>query len=256
MANSYNQHFKRRREISKGKNLVVRRKKGYVQHIDFKMVSLALVGFALSAVAYLNIDKVSRLLSGVEIRPSASARAESAKSVGAPEKESSEGSKKAEKTEKEAKGNNESASGESADQSPKAESKQNSNKEDQSYYTDLKERKEALDRRQEELDRREKELEELNRRLTSKIANLDKKRREIASLLENRIEVDGQKLGQLVEIYSSMKFENAAKIIETLDTDLAVALLGKMKKKSAASILNVMDPKKARLLSERYTGYK
>ena len=38
--------------------------------------------------------------------------------------------------------------------------------------------------------------------------------------------------------------------------DLAVEILTKMKNKNAAEILNMMDPEKAKHLSERFAGFK
>jgi flagellar motility protein MotE (MotC chaperone) len=53
-----------------------------------------------------------------------------------------------------------------------------------------------------------------------------------------------------------MKPPQAAKIFETIDEDLAVQILGRMKKKSAADILNLMKPEKAQMFTENFAGYK
>lgn len=124
------------------------------------------------------------------------------------------------------------------------------------FFSRLGERKRELDLREAELKKMEVELEEQKGQMEKKFQQLEQMRREIASLLENRVTVDKEKIEKLVEFYSNMKPENAAKIFETLDIDLAVAILGKMKKKDAANILNLVQPAKGRLLSEKYTGYR
>jgi flagellar motility protein MotE (MotC chaperone) len=53
-----------------------------------------------------------------------------------------------------------------------------------------------------------------------------------------------------------MRPNTAAKVVESLDEDLAVEILGRMKKKNAAEILNLLKPEKAQVLSEKYAGYK
>ena len=53
-----------------------------------------------------------------------------------------------------------------------------------------------------------------------------------------------------------MKPGQAANIISTINEDLAIQVLSKMKKKNAAQILNMIEPAKARVLSEKFAGYK
>jgi len=53
-----------------------------------------------------------------------------------------------------------------------------------------------------------------------------------------------------------MKPAQAAKVFETMDEDLAVEILGKMKKKNAAEVMNLIKPEKAQVFSEKYAGYK
>ena len=53
-----------------------------------------------------------------------------------------------------------------------------------------------------------------------------------------------------------MKPQQAAKVFETMDEDLAVEIIGRMKRKPAAEILNLLKAEKAQVISEKYTGYK
>ncbi len=59
-----------------------------------------------------------------------------------------------------------------------------------------------------------------------------------------------------MELYSNMKPKQAADVIGSINEDLAVEVLAKMKKKNAAEIMNLLTPEKARILSEKYTGYR
>jgi flagellar motility protein MotE (MotC chaperone) len=128
--------------------------------------------------------------------------------------------------------------------------------EELSHFNKLNERKGELDRRDAELTALEEELHKQRLEVESRIAHLEKIREEVGAVLEERVEVDQQKVSTLVEFYSNMKPKQAAEIFTNLNEDLAVEILGKMKKKNAADILNLLEPAKARSLSEKYTGYK
>lgn len=129
-------------------------------------------------------------------------------------------------------------------------------KEEASYLNKLRERKAALDLRETELNQLEEELQRQKQEVEQRIVELTKIREEIATKLEDRVEADQGKVKKLVELYSSMKPKQAAKIVEGINRELAVEVLAGMKKKSAADIMNVMDEKVAKELSERLTGYK
>jgi flagellar motility protein MotE (MotC chaperone) len=120
----------------------------------------------------------------------------------------------------------------------------------------LVERKKELDAREEELARMESELVQQKDALQKKLAELEQMRSSISTMLEDRVKADDQKIETLVQFYSNMKPPQAAKIFESVDEDLAVQILGRMKKKSAADILNLMKPEKAQMFTEKFAGYK
>lgn len=128
--------------------------------------------------------------------------------------------------------------------------------EELSFFKKLNERKKELDLREAELNKLEEELQKQKTELDEKIKTLDGMRSEIAKTLKSRFAADQEKVDKLVNFYSTMKAPQAAKIIETLNEDLAVEILDKMKKKNVAEIMNTMDAKKARRLSELLTGYQ
>jgi flagellar motility protein MotE (MotC chaperone) len=57
-------------------------------------------------------------------------------------------------------------------------------------------------------------------------------------------------------MYSNMKPQQAAKVFETMDEELAVEIIGRMKKKNAAEIMNLIKAEKAQIFSEKFAGYR
>jgi flagellar motility protein MotE (MotC chaperone) len=127
---------------------------------------------------------------------------------------------------------------------------------DLSHFEKLKQRKEELDMREKELSELEEELQKQKVELDKRIVQLEEMRNQIAQVLKDRVEVDQEKVTKLVDLYSNMKPKQAADVIGSINEDLAVEVLAKMKKKSAAEIMNLLPQEKARVLSEKYTGYR
>lgn len=121
---------------------------------------------------------------------------------------------------------------------------------------------EQLLAKEQELVERENKIKELEAKLQLEKSVLDEKikaleavRREVASRLESRVAEDQENIEKLVGVYSNMKPQSAAQVLSNLDEQLAISILRKMKKQDAGSILNFMDPKKTKVLSEKYSGY-
>jgi len=123
-------------------------------------------------------------------------------------------------------------------------------------FTKLEERKKQLDAREAALNKLDEELQKQKEDLEKRLAALEDVRAKIATKLEGKVKSDGDKVNLLVSVYSNMKPAQAATIIQGLNEDLAVEVLAKMKNKNAAEILNMMDPEKAKHLSERFAGFK
>jgi|GEM_PF-1179266 len=128
--------------------------------------------------------------------------------------------------------------------------------EELSFFNKLNDRKKELDLREADLNKLEEELQKQKAELDAKIKQLDSMRADISKTLKTRVEVDQEKVDKLVQFYSTMQPQQAAKVIESLNEDLAVEVMDKMKKKSAAEIMNALKPEKARRLSELLTGYQ
>ena len=63
-----------------------------------------------------------------------------------------------------------------------------------------------------------------------------------------------QNIDSLIKVYSSMKPEEAASILEALDEDLAIKIISGMKSQTAGQVLSQLNVKIAKTISERLAG--
>ena len=92
--------------------------------------------------------------------------------------------------------------------------------------------------------------------LKKKKAELEATRKNISAVLEEKVQADDKKVENLVQVYSTMKPPQAAKALEEMDETLAIEIIGRMKKKNAAEIMNLIKPEKVKVFTEKYAGYK
>jgi flagellar motility protein MotE (MotC chaperone) len=138
-----------------------------------------------------------------------------------------------------------------------AEAKPESKSVDESdFLFKLAERKKELDQREEDLNKKSAEIEKQKKDIESKLVQLEDYRTKISTLLKERITVDSSKVDTLVQVYSNMKPIQAAQVFEKMDEDLVIEILSRMKKKSAADILNLIKTEKAQVFAEKYAGYR
>lgn len=202
-------------------------------------LSLGLTGFYLSAP-----EKIENFIDRIEVRAVGSARASEPKTK--PAGNAGDHAAPGEK----------STGPEGAPSPAKSGAHEPAVSEDVSHFEKLKRRKEELDEREKELGELEEELQRQKVELDRRIQQLEETRNQIAQVLKDRVEVDQEKVTKLVDLYSNMKPKQAAEVIGSIHEDLAVEVLAKMKKKNAAEIMNLLPAEKARVLSEKYTGYR
>jgi len=111
----------------------------------------------------------------------------------------------------------------------------------------------ALLKRQDELDQREQALNQLQANLNDRVAKLKEMESNIKKMLQEAKGVKDQKLKHLIDVYSNMNAKQAAKVLETLDNNIAVRILAGMRGRQAGDILNNMEAKKAASLTEMLT---
>lgn len=120
----------------------------------------------------------------------------------------------------------------------------------------LAERKKELDQREDDLNKKTTEIAKQQKEIEDKLTQLENYRNQISALLKERIASDSGKVDTLVQVYSNMKPIQAAQVFEKMDEDLVIEILSRMKKKSAADILNLIKTEKAQVFAEKYAGYR
>ena len=215
--------------------------------IPWKLVATSFLGILGTAYGIENHEQVEKILKRVEISYLGSASASEDKPKSTPAAKA-DGEKISAGT---IPGGTDVAKAETP-----AEVKPSSADEQIDHLTRLTERKKELDDREEELNHMDQELQAQKAELDKRMKELEDVRRGISSVLKDKVEVDSKKVDTLVLMYSDMKAPQAAKVFETMDEDLAVEILGRMKKKNAADIMNLLKPEKAQVLSEKFAGYK
>ncbi len=108
----------------------------------------------------------------------------------------------------------------------------------------------SLEREQQALAVREKLVDISEKRLQNKIDHLEKVQSNIKQLLENLSDKEESELKALTEIYEKMKPSAAAVVIDQMDNRIVFDLFKRMKKNNTAKIMEKMNPKKARIISE------
>lgn len=252
MKNGYDQFFKQARKAAQTQPSPVNRKiltelnknssrkKNHKKETPWGFIVFSFCGLLLTLGGATYVDDVESLFKKVEIGLLGSANAQEATAPSAqPKSEKSGETKDSAETKAQTESGPKEWTGEQID-----------------HLSKLNERSKELEFKEEELKRMEAELLKQKEELAKRLQDLESTRSNISEVLRERVKADEQKVDTLVQLYTNMKPQNAAKVFETIDEDLAVQILGKMKKKSAADIMNLLKPEKAQILTEKYAGFK
>ncbi len=117
--------------------------------------------------------------------------------------------------------------------------------------TSLAKRRAELDARAQALDMRANLIAAAEQRVDAKIADLKALQSQIQVLLGQRDAAQEKQIAALVKVYSSMKPRDAARIFNTLDQPVLLAVAGAMKPDALALIMAQMEPKQAQDLTVR-----
>ena len=101
----------------------------------------------------------------------------------------------------------------------------------------LKEEKAKLAKREKDLERREKELQTLDKQVSKKLVTLE--------------QAESARVTELAKLYDGMDPRSVAKLMLNLDDETVVAILPRMKQKSAAQVLSLFSPERAARLSKK-----
>ena len=114
----------------------------------------------------------------------------------------------------------------------------------------LIQKKNQLDKEEKRIAEKKAELLAIQDDINKKISELTKLRDEIKSERANKKAAEDQQFKHLIKIYSAMKPQNAAELIEKLDIKFAIELLSKMKGDDVGRILSFVKIEKAAKISE------
>lgn len=109
--------------------------------------------------------------------------------------------------------------------------------------------RQLLDAQSDVLAQRSAEIELANAALTVETARLDELKQEVESLLERANAAHVADVDRLVGLYAAMKPKDAAAIMNDLDLEVTIAVLGTMPERGAAPIMAALNPVRARALS-------
>jgi len=108
-------------------------------------------------------------------------------------------------------------------------------------------------REREDLENKKKELKRIEGEVDKKIEQLNQLRVQIETLLEQKDAEEQKRIVELAKVYEKMTAEKAAIVMGSVEQQLAISILAKMKTKSAAKILNNMEREKAAKLTTAFS---
>ncbi|ETX16301.1 hypothetical protein OCH239_00180 [Roseivivax halodurans JCM 10272] len=114
----------------------------------------------------------------------------------------------------------------------------------------IREERELLAAQKEHAAAREAELALLDERLAAETSRLDALREELSGLLDQAETAQNADLDRLVALYRNMKPEEAALIMNDLDLEVSILVLGTMPERDAAPIMARLSPVRARAISK------
>ena len=111
-----------------------------------------------------------------------------------------------------------------------------------------------LKKREEELRLKEVRLEALEAKVRKDLEKIEKSISESKEQMGLQDEKTKENVAALIKVYSSMKPEEAANLVEAIDEDLALKIVSGMKSKIAGQVLSKLDVQIAKNISEKLAG--
>ena len=123
-------------------------------------------------------------------------------------------------------------------------------------FETIEKKNRELKRREEELRIKELRIKAIETKVSKDLEKIEKGISESKQQLGIQDEKIKENVEALVKVYSSMKPEEAANLIEAIDDDLALRIVAGMKSKIAGKVLSKLDVKVAKRISETLAGKK
>lgn len=119
---------------------------------------------------------------------------------------------------------------------------------------ELAERRETLDLRAQAIDKRAIQLKVTEEEINKKLQQLKEYEQKLQKLVSVYSEQEKANIDSMVKLYSAMKPKDAARIFNTLDINITVALLKGMKPSASSAILAQMESQKAQAVTAELIG--
>jgi len=113
-----------------------------------------------------------------------------------------------------------------------------------------------IKKREEELRLKEIRLEALEAKVRQDLEKIEKNIAESKELIGAQDAKTKENVDALIKVYSSMKPEEAASLVEAIDEELALKIVSGMKSKIAGQVLSKLNVKVAKRISEKLAGKK
>lgn len=120
----------------------------------------------------------------------------------------------------------------------------------------LSSRRQELDAREKKLAAREALMTAAEKQVDTKVGELTKLKSEIEQLLGTQKKEEDARINSLVKIYESMKAKDAAAIFNTLDMDILLQVVSRMKEAKSSPIIAAMATERAKDLTVRLAEQK
>ncbi|EAT15808.1 hypothetical protein HTZ97_14660 [Desulfuromonas acetoxidans] len=128
--------------------------------------------------------------------------------------------------------------------------------EERRLIVQLNEQRKRNEEQLKEIEQKKIELNLLRSEVDKKLDDLNVLRRQVEQLLAEKDARELAKIAELSQMYNKMDSAQAARIIQELDRELAIGILGGMKAKSAGKVLANIGGERAARLSAAYATLK
>ncbi len=119
---------------------------------------------------------------------------------------------------------------------------------------ELAKRREALDARSKEIDKRALQLKIAEDEIDKKIEQLKKYEKRLIELTDKYNNKEKENIASLVKLYTAMKPKDAARIFDTMDLEITVAILKGMKPSTTSTIISQMKAERAQEITAVLIG--
>jgi flagellar motility protein MotE (MotC chaperone) len=124
----------------------------------------------------------------------------------------------------------------------------------ESAIEDIKKGREANEARAKQLAIKETELKAKEQALVEQIKKLEELRDTISKVQQTKKAENTEKVAKLVETLLTMSPKAAARVLSSLEDDLAIEVMTQMDTQRLAKIMNLIEPARSSFLSEKLAG--